>query len=146
MIMFVSDLRQVSRFVRVRNFAWQQVSNDQSYYILTRLWAVIIPLRNVFHSIIKYSKEHKTRDVLQPVDTCLRVCLMVHNTTFNYYIRCTTLCDNVCQWLATGQAFCPGPPLSSTNKTDRHDITEILLRTIIELSEPMETKCFDLQK
>jgi hypothetical protein len=39
----------------------------------------------------------------------------------------TTLCDKVCQWLATGQWFSPDPPVSSTNKTDRHDIAEILL-------------------
>ena len=37
----------------------------------------------------------------------------------------TTLCDKVCQWLATGRWF---SPVSSTNKTDRHDITEILLK------------------
>jgi hypothetical protein len=40
----------------------------------------------------------------------------------------TTLCDKVCQWLATGRWFSPGPPVFSTNKTDRHDITEILLK------------------
>ena len=39
--------------------------------------------------------------------------------------RCTTLCDKVCQWLATGRWASPGPPVSSTNKTDCHDITEI---------------------
>jgi hypothetical protein len=39
--------------------------------------------------------------------------------------RCTTLCDKVSQWLATGWWFSPGPRVSSTNKTDRHDITEI---------------------
>jgi len=38
-----------------------------------------------------------------------------------------TLCDKVCQWLATGQWF---SPVSSTNKTDRHDITEILLSLV----------------
>jgi ribosome biogenesis protein Nip4 len=32
----------------------------------------------------------------------------------------------VCQWLATGRWFFPGIPLSSTYKTDRYDITEIL--------------------
>jgi hypothetical protein len=42
--------------------------------------------------------------------------------------RCTKLCDKVCKWLATGQWFSPGPSVSSTNKTDRHDITEILLK------------------
>jgi hypothetical protein len=40
--------------------------------------------------------------------------------------RCTTLCDKVCQWIATGRWFSPEPPVSSTNKTDRHDIAEIL--------------------
>ena len=44
---------------------------------------------------------------------------------------CTTLCDKVCQWLATGRWFSPGPPVSSTNKTDRHDITEILLKVAL---------------
>jgi hypothetical protein len=42
----------------------------------------------------------------------------------------TTLCDKVCQWLAAGQWFSTGTPVSSTNKTDRHDITEIVLNTI----------------
>ena len=53
--------------------------------------------------------------------------------------RCTTLCDKVCHWLLTGQWFSPGPPVSSTNKTDRHDITEILLKVafnIITLTLP----------
>jgi hypothetical protein len=36
----------------------------------------------------------------------------------------TILCDNVCQWLATGWGF---SPVSSTDKTDCHNITEILL-------------------
>jgi hypothetical protein len=40
----------------------------------------------------------------------------------------TTLCDKVCQWLATGRWFSPGTPVSSTNKIDLHDITEILLK------------------
>jgi hypothetical protein len=40
----------------------------------------------------------------------------------------TTLCDKVCQRLATGQWF---SPVSSTNKTDRHDITEILLKVAL---------------
>jgi hypothetical protein len=46
--------------------------------------------------------------------------------------RCTTLCDKVCQWLATGRWFSLGPPVSSTNKTDHHDITEILLKVALK--------------
>jgi hypothetical protein len=43
----------------------------------------------------------------------------------------TTLCNKVCQWLAAGQWFSPGTPVSSTNKTDRHDITDILLKVAL---------------
>ena len=43
----------------------------------------------------------------------------------------TTLCDKVCQWLAAGQGFSPGNPVSSINRTDRHDITEILLKVVL---------------
>ena len=32
------------------------------------------------------------------------------------------------EWLATDRWFSPGPRLSSTNKTDCHDITEILMK------------------
>jgi len=45
--------------------------------------------------------------------------------------RCTTLCDKVCQWFETGRLFSPGPPVSSTNKTDHHEITEILLKVAL---------------
>ena len=37
------------------------------------------------------------------------------------------LCDKVCQWLL------PGTPVSSTNKTDRHDITEIVLKVALNI-------------
>ena len=44
----------------------------------------------------------------------------------------TTLYDTVCQLLATGQWFSPGiPSVSSTNKTDRYDITEVLLKVAL---------------
>jgi hypothetical protein len=45
--------------------------------------------------------------------------------------RCTTLCDKVCQWLATGRWFSQGPPVSSTDKTDHHDLTEILFKVAL---------------
>ena len=40
----------------------------------------------------------------------------------------TTLNEKVCQWLKTGRWFSPGAPISFTKKTDRHDITAILLK------------------
>ena len=45
--------------------------------------------------------------------------------------RRTTLCDKVCHWLATGRWFSLGTLISSTNKTNRNDITEILLKIAI---------------
>ena len=41
------------------------------------------------------------------------------------------LCDKVCQWLTTCRWFSPGIPVSSTNKTDCHVITEILLKVVL---------------
>jgi hypothetical protein len=38
---------------------------------------------------------------------------------------------SVCQWLVTGQWFSPGSLVSSINKTDHHDITEILLKVAL---------------
>ena len=43
----------------------------------------------------------------------------------------TTLCDKVCQWRVAGWWFSQGTPVSSTNKPDRHDITEILLKVLL---------------
>jgi hypothetical protein len=38
--------------------------------------------------------------------------------------------------------FSPGTPVSSTNKTDRHDIAEILLLNTISLTKPYMWLCF----
>jgi hypothetical protein len=38
--------------------------------------------------------------------------------------------DKVCQWLVEGQWFSPDTVVSSTNKTDRHEITEPQLNHI----------------
>jgi hypothetical protein len=56
-----------------------------------------------------------------------------------HYQRCefeshsgdTTLCYKVCQWLATGRWFSQSTQVSSTNKTSRHDIAEILLNVAL---------------
>ena len=46
--------------------------------------------------------------------------------------RCTTLCDKLCQCLAACRWFSPGTPVSFTNKTDHHDIAEILLKVALK--------------
>ena len=47
-----------------------------------------------------------------------------------------TTCDKVFQWLATGWWFSPSTLVSSTNKTDRQDITEILLKVALNTITP----------
>jgi hypothetical protein len=44
----------------------------------------------------------------------------------------TTLCDKVCQWLAAGQWFSLGTPVSSTNKTNHSHLN--MKKSIILLS------------
>jgi hypothetical protein len=49
------------------------------------------------------------------------------------------VCDNVanvCQWFAVGRWFSPGTPVSSTNKTGRHDITLILWKVALRTIAP----------
>jgi len=48
----------------------------------------------------------------------------------------TTLSDKVCQWLVACWWFSPGTPVYSTNKTDHHDITEILLKVPLNTITP----------
>ena len=55
--------------------------------------------------------------------------------------RCTTLCDKVCQGLATVCGFLPGPPVSFTNKTECHDITEILLKEALNTIKQTTKNC-----
>ena len=43
----------------------------------------------------------------------------------------TALSDEVCQWLSGGRWSSPSTPVSSTNKTDRHDIPDILLKVAL---------------
>ena len=43
----------------------------------------------------------------------------------------TTLCDIVCQWLVTGWWFSPGTAVPPVKKADRHNITEILLKVVL---------------
>ena len=59
---------------------------------------------------------------LSPLKLSVRILLMVRCTRNNL------MYDKVCQWLATGRWF---SPVSSANKTDRHDISKILLKVVL---------------
>ena len=52
----------------------------------------------------------------------------------------TTLCDKVCLWLAGALWL---SPVSSTNKTDCHEITEILLKVVLSTTNLYTLKFYD---
>ena len=56
-------------------------------------------------------------------------------------VRCSKLCDKVCQWLTARRRFSPGPPVFSNNKTDCHDITEILLKVALNTTSSTKPTC-----
>jgi hypothetical protein len=45
--------------------------------------------------------------------------------------KISTSCGKVCQWHKAGRCFSLGLPVSSTNKTDRLDMTDILLKVAL---------------
>ena len=56
----------------------------------------------------------------------LRVRIPLRRDVFN-----TTLCNKICQWLVAGRWLSLDTSVSSTNKTDRHDISEIFLKVAL---------------
>ena len=55
-------------------------------------------------------------------------------TTVKWVMYLIMVSDKVCQWLMPGRWFSPGPPVSFTNKTVCHVITEILLKVVLKPS------------
>jgi hypothetical protein len=56
------------------------------------------------------------------------------------WLPCPTLCDKVCQWLAASRWFSPCLLVSSTNKTDRQEITKILVKVVFNTIKQKQTK------
>ena len=52
------------------------------------------------------------------------------------YLKCVHVYLIVCQLLATGRCFSPGTLVYSTNKTDRYNIPEILLKVTLNTIKP----------
>jgi hypothetical protein len=50
----------------------------------------------------------------------------------------TTFCDKVCQLLTAGLWFSPDTLVSSSNKNERHVITEILLKVALNIITPQK--------
>jgi hypothetical protein len=62
---------------------------------------------------------------------------------------CTRLAaasDKVYQLLAHGRWFSPGTPASTTTKTGRHDIAEILLKVALKHQKSIKSIIYDLNR
>jgi hypothetical protein len=55
------------------------------------------------------------------------------------FLWLTTIQSFMFFWLATGQWFSLGPPVSSTNKTDCHNIAEILLKVALKYPKSIKS-------
>ena len=62
---------------------------------------------------------------------CLSPLMLWVRITLKWGELDTILGEIVCQWLAAGWWFSSGTPVSSINKTDCHNITEILLKVAL---------------
>ena len=92
----------------------------------------------VFHSILQRTMIHMgppwsygswiysylCNQCLSPLMLWVRISIRARYTTQSIH-------DKICQWLATVRWFSPGTPVSSTSKTDRHDITKLLLKVAL---------------
>jgi hypothetical protein len=52
------------------------------------------------------------------------------------WLPCPTLCNKVCQWLVASRWFSLCLLVSSSNKTDLHDITEKLFKVALHTIKP----------
>jgi hypothetical protein len=109
----------------------------------TTIWYLIesagyIVLRNnkcllFYCKNIKHPRGPRCRDRMVVGFTTTYAISAIHHWSYEFESRSwpvvldATLCDKVCQWLAAGRWFSPDTLLSSSIKTDRHDIIEILL-------------------
>jgi hypothetical protein len=123
-IQFVSDFRQVGGFLYTTlcDTVCQWLSPGRWFSLYNIMWysLSVTCSRSVVFSIQHY--------VIQFVSDLQQV------GGFLY----TTLCDTVCQWLAAGRWFSPCISVSSTNKTDRHDIQVTVPLNTITLNNKYE--------
>ena len=105
------------------NLIWYNLILTMTYLHLNLEWFCIL------YRKLKLGVRILLRRSVLDTTLCDKVCRWL--ATGWWFSRGTTLCDKVCQWLVTVWWFSPGTLLSSTNKTDCHDIAEILLKVVL---------------
>jgi hypothetical protein len=76
-------------------------------------------------------RERKITDQLREIESCKTI-VYLHWSVILRKSR-MSLCHKVCQIFAAGRWFFPGTPVSSSNKTDPHDIAEIFLKVVLNI-------------
>jgi hypothetical protein len=95
------------------------------------------------HISFQCHQQFKSRDVVGVIVLYLDLQLPMHSVPITTNVVLfeprswrgaidTTLCDKVCQCLVAGRLFSPGTLVSTTNKTDHHDIAEIFLKVALK--------------
>ena len=119
-------------------YDWCMESSQQIFLILCRLTTNITAIGSpcFVHCIYKPGERYRLLKVSCYISQhqCLSQLNMQHAILKPahgevYLIQHYVI--SVCLWLATGQWFSPGTPVSSTNKTGCHDITEILFKVML---------------
>jgi len=120
-------------FMTENNFTYNYILCNQWIYF-SKIWRddkLYSPL------ICTWGSRGRDRMVVAFTTTC--AISVYHHYCFEFESRSwrsvleTTLCNKVCQWLVTGRWFSPDTLVSSTNKTDHLDITEILLKVALSI-------------
>jgi len=83
------------------------------------------------HSFLLLFYNKNVRSVALHYSTCLYIVYIALNLTSSMYLKCVHVYLIVCQLLATGRCVSPGTLVYSTNKTDRYNIPEILLKVAL---------------
>jgi hypothetical protein len=89
--------------------------------------------------------------ILKSFVFCVMFCRSLH-IFLSFSFSCCIVCPLIygfwlplwLWWHATDQWFSPGTPVSSTNKTDCHNVTEILLKVVlntITLTSRLKIRC-----
>jgi len=80
--------------------------------------------------ILIFAESEPTKIYNYLCNQCISLLTLWVQTLLRRRVLEPTLCDKVCQWLATGRWFFP---VSATNKTGRHNIAEILLKLALNI-------------
>ena len=108
-----------------------------TYTYIYVAFVLILPKKNVhvikYFSMFWFIRGHRGRGRMVVEFTTTYTIGTYHHyrCEFETHSGDTTLFDKVCRQLTTGRWFTPVTLVCSTNKTDRHYITEILLKVVL---------------